>query len=117
MFGVVPRKLIKAQLRDELRWAVGCAVSRHYTVLNASRAWMFLARGQLVSKIAGGEWALQQIQSKGGAEKLHRQEDMVILVKAALARQSGSGDFVELEAEDVEVYVDYILGHFEQDGN
>lgn len=53
----------------------------------------------------------------GGAEKLHRQEDMVTLVKAALVRQSGSGDLVELEAEDEEEYVDYILDQFEQDEN
>jgi streptomycin 3"-adenylyltransferase len=45
-------------------------------VLNACRAWRFTTDGALVSKVAGGEWALGRVPGRDRG-----------LVTAALARQ------------------------------
>lgn len=103
VFGAVPQELVVAQLRDELSWAARDG-PRHYAVLNASRAWMYAETGQLVSKVAGGEWTLRRIQ--GDDEMPHRDDNMVI-VRAALAKQNG--DAVDMDADDVQWYVEFVL--------
>ncbi len=51
--------MILGYLAGELRWGIehGCEA---YAVLNACRARVFLADGQIVSKVAGGSIALTQ---------------------------------------------------------
>lgn len=75
VFGPVPGHLVVAQLAAELRWAVGHTTGE-YAVLNACRAWRFAADGALVSKIDGGQWALERVQ---GPDRE--------LIKTALDRQ------------------------------
>jgi Domain of unknown function (DUF4111) len=57
LVGSVPRPVILDYLAGELRWGVGHATEA-YAVLNACRALVFLADGQIVSKVAGGRIAL-----------------------------------------------------------
>lgn len=104
VFGTVPRGLILAQLRDELQWASGDA-PRHYAVLNASRAWRFVKDGQLVSKVAGGEWVLEQANDQDA--EMQDPGWKLALVKAALARQGGAE--AELDADDVKRFVEFVI--------
>ncbi|KAJ6781986.1 hypothetical protein PWT90_01272 [Aphanocladium album] len=108
VFGVVPRELILSQLLDELTWAANDA-PKHYAVLNASRAWMYKETEQLVSKVAGGEWALRRMQEKSS------DHDNTDLVQVALAKQNGEDD-VDMVADDVQRYVDSVLQIMRQDG-
>lgn len=57
VFAEAPAALLDAAFADELRWGAEHA-SPAYRVLNACRAWRFAAGRELVSKLAGGEWAL-----------------------------------------------------------
>ena len=75
-FAPVPRALVLAQLATELAWGVANAPDE-YAVLNACRAWRFVADGAIVSKISGGEWALSQLEE-------HEHERTIV---TALARQ------------------------------
>jgi len=75
VLGEVPDELVLDQLAAELRWAAEASPDE-YAVLNACRAARFAGGGGLVSKIAGGEWAL------GRAAGPDRE-----LIAAALARQ------------------------------
>ncbi|KAJ3476041.1 hypothetical protein NLG97_g9258 [Lecanicillium saksenae] len=109
IFGVVPRVLILSQLRDELTWAASDA-PKHYAVLNASRAWMYMETGDLVSKVAGGEWALQRL-----LDDSKDQDTTASLVQAALAKQNGED--VDMVADDVQRYVDSVLQIMGADGN
>jgi hypothetical protein len=65
VFGRVPDDLARAQMLRELRWGAENSPDE-YTVLNACRAWRFALDGALLSKIGGGEWALERVQ---GAER------------------------------------------------
>lgn len=112
VFGAVPAKRIMAQLREELGWAARDA-PRHYAVLNASRAWMYAATRQLVSKVAGGEWAVQQIQDD---DAVPDRDDRLGLVKAALAKQIGD-EVLFIEVDDVQRYVDFVLRILDRDGS
>lgn len=59
VFGVVPRATILAYLADELGWGLAHG-SEAYAVLNACRALVYAADGELVSKVSGGRLALDQ---------------------------------------------------------
>jgi streptomycin 3"-adenylyltransferase len=76
VIGPIARADILAYLADELDWGLGNAPER-YAVLNACRARVYLTDGAIVSKIAGGETALQR--GTGPAEVISR----------ALAQQRG----------------------------
>ena len=57
LIGHVPRLVVLSYLADELRWGIEHGTEA-YAVLNACRALIFLADGQIVSKVAGGGIAL-----------------------------------------------------------
>lgn len=76
LIGAVPRAVILAYLADELGWGLGHAPEA-YAVLNACRAAIYLADGQIVSKIAGGAAALRRGSGPAG------------LICRALAQQEG----------------------------
>jgi hypothetical protein len=59
LVGPIPRAAILDYLADELIWALGNA-SAAYAVLNACRARLYLSDGVIVSKLAGGETAVQR---------------------------------------------------------
>ncbi len=59
LIGSVPRPAILGYLADELGWGLEHGTEA-YAVLNACRARVFLADGQIVSKIAGGSIALDR---------------------------------------------------------
>ncbi len=59
IFGPVPRSVVLPYLVDELRWGMG-HTSAAYAVLNACRALTFMSRGELVSKIEGGQLAVEE---------------------------------------------------------
>ncbi len=90
----VPRDLVLTQLADELDWALEHA-GGEYAVLNACRAWRYAVDGALVSKVAGGEWALTQLDA-GGARGL---------VQAATARQTGTDPTARLHASGIRTFV------------
>jgi streptomycin 3"-adenylyltransferase len=75
VFPDMPRRLVLAQLRDELEWAEEHAPPR-YQVLNALRAWAYADDGRLLSKLEGAEWAIER-------------ERFAALARAAMAAQSG----------------------------
>ena len=59
VFGAVPRSAILSYLSDELRW--GCAHrTEAYAVLNACRALVYASDGALISKMEGGQVALDR---------------------------------------------------------
>jgi aminoglycoside adenylyltransferase-like protein len=53
VIGAVARPLILTYLADELAWGLANA-PESYAVLNACRAHMYLQRGEIVGKVAGG---------------------------------------------------------------
>jgi hypothetical protein len=57
LIGRVPRLVVLGYLADELGWGIEHGTEA-YAVLNACRALVFLADGQIVSKVAGGGIAL-----------------------------------------------------------
>ena len=59
VIGQVPRQVVLSYLADELDWGIRHA-SEPYAVLNACRAMVFLTDDAIVSKIAGGEAALDR---------------------------------------------------------
>ncbi|WP_165367822.1 aminoglycoside adenylyltransferase domain-containing protein [Phytoactinopolyspora endophytica] len=75
VFAPVAEELVRAQLLAELYWAAEHA-SNEYAVLNACRAWRYAAEHTLVSKIDGGQWALD-----------HTEGPDHVLITAALHRQ------------------------------
>lgn len=77
LIAVVPRRRILDYLAGELGWGIGHAPEA-YAVLNACRALIYLTDHKIVSKIAGGEAALNR--GTGPAEVIGR----------ALAQQRGS---------------------------
>jgi hypothetical protein len=76
IIGPVGRQQILAYLAGELRWGLEHAPEA-YAVLNTCRALIYLADGQIVSKIAGGEAALLSGLGPAG------------LIRRALAQQEG----------------------------
>ena len=97
-FGPVPDDLVLAQLATELRWGAEHTPDE-YAVLNACRAWRFAVDGALVSKIAGGQWAL------GRTHGPDRE-----LVKIALDKQR-SIPAAELDRSVVKQFVRQTLSH------
>ncbi|MEO6511818.1 MAG: aminoglycoside adenylyltransferase domain-containing protein [Nocardioides sp.] len=92
-FAEVPRTLVLARVSDELTWAVE-HVPDEYAVLNACRALHYATDGALVSKVAGGEWALTRLS---GAERT--------IVDAALARQQETDPTAALDPVAVRRFV------------
>lgn len=76
VIGQVPRQAILSYLAGELLWGLGHAPEA-YAVLNACRAMVFLTDDAIVSKISGGEAALDR--GFGSAE----------LIMRALSQQRG----------------------------
>ena len=76
-FGPVARSLVLGQLVEELGWAAEHA-PEEYAILNACRAWKFAVEADLVSKVEGGQWALERVRNE-----CHRG-----LIAAALDRQT-----------------------------
>ena len=76
MIGRVGREHILPYLARELRWGLEHAPEA-YAVLNACRALSYVADGQIVSKVAGGEVALRRGLGPAG------------LIRSALAQQQG----------------------------
>jgi streptomycin 3"-adenylyltransferase len=92
-FSEVPPALVLGQVNDELTWAIE-HVPDEYAVLNACRALRYATDGALVSKVAGGEWALARF---AGADRT--------IVRAALARQTGTDEEARLDPTDVRRFV------------
>jgi hypothetical protein len=65
LIGSIGRAAILAYLADELDWGLANA-SESYAVLNACRAQVYLADGAIVSKLAGGEAALDRGSGPAG---------------------------------------------------
>jgi hypothetical protein len=96
LIGVVPRGAILGYLAGELRWGIAHAPEA-YAVLNACRALIYLADGQIVSKIAGGEAALRRAagpaaviqralrQQRGSEPDRPPAENAIAFVQAAAA--------------------------------
>jgi hypothetical protein len=76
LIGPVGRTQILTYLAGELSWGLEHAPEA-YAVLNACRALVYLADGQLVSKVAGGDAALRRGLGPAG------------LIRRALAQQQG----------------------------
>ncbi|HUA43409.1 MAG TPA: aminoglycoside adenylyltransferase domain-containing protein [Streptosporangiaceae bacterium] len=89
IIGPVPRQAILGYLADELDWGLGHATEA-YAVLNACRALVFLADDAIVSKIAGGDAALDR--GFGPAE----------LIMRALSQQRGCAGVQQPEADAAE---------------
>jgi hypothetical protein len=85
VIGPVPRQAILSYLADELDWGLRHA-SEPYAVLNACRALVFLTDDAIVSKIAGGEKALDRGSGPAG------------LIMRALRQQRG--DAASRQPED-----------------
>jgi streptomycin 3"-adenylyltransferase len=77
LIGAIARRDVLAYLADELSWGLANAPER-YAVLNACRALVYLADGTIISKVTGGQTALQR--GLGPADVITR----------ALAQQRGA---------------------------
>ena len=86
LFAHVPRPMLVSQLADKLTWAVDHPAPE-YAVLNACRAWRYVADGSLVSKVDGGHWAEARLP-----------EPELTLVRTAVAVQSGEAGEVDAAA-------------------
>jgi hypothetical protein len=96
LIGSVPRPVVLGYLADELGWGIEHG-TESYAVLNACRALIFLADGQIVSKVAGGGMALARglgppavlsralDQQRGNATERAAAPDAVEFVLAAAA--------------------------------
>lgn len=80
----VPADVALRSARDEIDWA-SAAATPEYLVLTAARALVLSATGHLVSKVEAAEWVLG---TDGGPA----------VVRAALARQRGGADEVDVDA-------------------
>lgn len=60
VFSPIGSSVVAGYLADELGWALTSA-SATYAVLNSCRAARWLHDGALVSKVSGGQWALQHL--------------------------------------------------------
>lgn len=98
VFSRVPRRIVLERLVDELAWAVAHA-SSEYTVLNACRAWRYARKDDLVSKVDGGRWALEQ----------SLRPSYTSLVSAALDLQTASSG-PALRVDEVEEFTRYVDG-------
>jgi streptomycin 3"-adenylyltransferase len=80
VIGPITRAAILTYLADELSWGLANAPER-YAVLNACRALVYLTDGAFVSKIAGGEAAVQRgtgppaVIARALAQQRGRQQD------------------------------------------
>jgi hypothetical protein len=66
LIGAVPRRMILAYLAGELGWGLENAPEA-YAVLNACRAEAYRTTGQIISKLTGGELALQDADPQTAA--------------------------------------------------
>lgn len=85
-FSPVPDSLIRATLLRQLQLQADQARPNENTVLEACRAWHFAVHGTLVSKVAGGEWALDRVS----AAAAHRG-----LVATALGHLQGNSGSID----------------------
>jgi Domain of unknown function (DUF4111) len=97
LIGTVPRRDVLDYLAGELGWGIEHG-PESYAVLNACRALIYLTRGKIVSKIAGGEAALGSAagptdviqralrQQRGAAPSQPPAPDAIAFVRAVAAR-------------------------------
>jgi predicted nucleotidyltransferase len=97
LFPDVPPAWLREALQGELRWALEHGPPE-YQVLNACRIWRFLEEGELVSKIAGGDWMASRLPDPS-------------LVEAALKRQRGHGE-VPLDPAEARRFVLLVMDRF-----
>ena len=83
-------------LRRELTWALAGPPAA-YAVLNTCRAWGYLHTGVLMSKVAGGRWALEHEVAS------------TAVVATALAVQRGQQTQAPLTDEDAAFVGDVLL--------
>ena len=95
VIGPVPRKTVLAYLAGELDWGLQHA-SEAYTVLNACRAMVYLTDDAIVSKIAGGEAALDR--GFGPAEVITRALSQQLGHAAILQPEDEAAEFVRATA-------------------
>lgn len=111
LIGRVRRPVVLGYLADELGWGIEHGTEA-YAVLNACRALIFLADGQIVSKVAGGGIALARglgppavlsralDQQQGNAKERTAAPDAVEFVSAAAAAlRSAAGRPGEQQAD------------------
>lgn len=84
VFAPIPRPWLLEAFASELEWDAQHAAVED-TVLNSCRAWRYLEEGELSSKEAGGEWALDRLSDPRPVE-------------AALAQRRGASGRLELSA-------------------
>lgn len=73
VFGPVPRRRLLAAVHQEVDWGLDHS-SLAYAVLNACRAERFAVTGELVGKVAAGQWALARWPDQPVlAQALHQQ--------------------------------------------
>jgi hypothetical protein len=99
VFGAVPRVPILSYLADELGWGLAHG-SAAYAILNACRALVYAADGDLVSKLSGGRQALEK--GLGPAEVIARalDEQQGKLPPEAITDRAAS--FVRLVADSLQ---------------
>jgi hypothetical protein len=85
VFAPVDRARLLRSLADDLDWAVHQGLSS-YAVLNACRALRFMRNSGLCSKLEGGAWAIEE----GVGDPR--------LIEAALRRQCGNDERVDVDA-------------------
>jgi streptomycin 3"-adenylyltransferase len=91
VIGPVQRRAILGYLADELGWGLANA-PESYAVLNACRALVYLADGQIVSKVAGAEAALAR--GLGPPDLLQRALDQHRALAPERAPGGAATDFV-----------------------
>ena len=80
LFPEVPRRMLLEAFHAELAWGLANAPAR-YAVLNACRAWAFAKEGRLLSKVEGGEWAVNrgfEPAAVGAALAAQRGDEVII---------------------------------------
>ena len=95
VIGPVPRQAILGYLADELDWGLQHA-DEAYAVLNACRAMVYLTDDVIVSKIAGGEAALER--GLGRAELIRRALSQQRGRTAGRQPEDDTADFVRVTA-------------------
>ncbi len=76
LFPAIPPARVLRKMLDELDWAEQHAPPPEYAVLTACRAWYYLEKGTICSKIEAGEWAKDRLEDR-------------LAVESVLARQRG----------------------------
>jgi streptomycin 3"-adenylyltransferase len=85
VFPPVPRRMLLEAFEEELAWGLANAPTR-YAILNACRAWAFAEEGRVLSKVEGGEWAIDRgFQPATVTQALAAQRDGDVVIRGAAA--------------------------------